>query len=162
GPADKAQVSGPHHLLVLPDGDILLADTGNCRVRRMDHRTRIITTIAGTGEKGFSGDGGPALQAQFGNIYCLALSPKNDRLYLCALDNRRIRALDLTTGLVQTVAGNGQRGVPQDGQEATQAPLTDPRAIAVDSRGVLYILERGGSALRCVDSSGHIHTLIGE
>src|SRR5437762_13167982 len=67
----------------------------------------------------------------------------------------------MKTGIVTTVAGNGQQGVPQDGQDAVNAPLQDPRAIAVDSRGNLYILERGGNALRVVDSAGKIRTLIG-
>lgn len=161
GPASKAQINGAHHLLVLPNGDILLADTFNSRVRLISHRTGLITTLAGTGERSFSGDGGPAVRAQFGNIYCLALSPKGDRLYLCDLDNRRIRVMDRKTGIVTTVAGNGERGTPKDGQTANEAPLVDPRAIAVDSRGNLYILERSGNALRVVDTAGKIRTLIG-
>jgi|SRR5579872_3730776 len=161
GPAAQARINGAHHLLVLPDGDIFVADTWNNRVRYVDHRTGIISTIAGTGEKGFSGDGEPAIKARFGGIYCLALSPKRDRLYLCDLDNHRIRAIDRETGIVTTVAGNGLQGIPEDGQTATAAPLADPRAIAVDSRGNLYILERNGNALRVVDSSGKIRTLIG-
>jgi sugar lactone lactonase YvrE len=161
GPAAKAQINGAHHLLVLPDGDILVADTWNNRVRQVDHRTGTITTIAGTGVKGFSGDGGPAAKAEFGGIYCLALSPKSDVLYICDLDNRRIRALNRKTGTVSTVAGNGQRGVPEDGQKAVEAPLADPRAVTVDSKGNLYILERGGNALRMVDTAGTIRTLIG-
>jgi hypothetical protein len=161
GPAAQAQVNGPHHLLVLPDGDILLADTLNNRVRRIDHRSGIITTLAGTGDHGYAGDGGPATQAQFGGIYCLALSPKGDRLYLCDLDNRRIRCITLADGIVTTVAGNGLHGAPQDGQIATNAPLQDPRAIAVDSKGDLYILEREGNALQVVTPDGKIRTLIG-
>jgi hypothetical protein len=161
GPAAQARINGAHNLLVLPDGDIFLADTWNNRVRYVNHRTGIITTIAGMGEKGFSGDGGPAIGARFGNIYCLALSPKRDQLYLCDLDNRRIRRMDRKTGIVTTVAGNGDQGVPEDGQQAVAAPLADPRAIAVDSKGSLYILERGGNALRVVDSNGKIRTLIG-
>lgn len=161
GPAVKARINGSHHLLVLPNGDILLADTGNFRVRLRDHHTGIITTIAGTGRKGFSGDGGPALNAQFGAIYCLALSPQGDRLYLCDLDNHRIRVLDRKTGVVTTVAGNGHEGIPEDGRKAVDSPLVDPRAIAVDSQGNLYILERTGNALRVVDPSGTIRTLLG-
>ncbi len=160
GPATKAKINGCHHLLVLPNGDILLAQAFNNKVSRIDRRTGIIKTIAGTGVSGYSGDGGPATRAKFGGIYCLALSPKNDRLYLCDLDNRRIRAVDMKTGVVTTIAGNGRKGVPEDGQTATESPLVDPRAIAVDKRGSLYILERSGNALRIVDSSGKIRTLI--
>ncbi len=162
GLAVKAQINGSHHLLVLPNGDILLADTFNQRIRRIDGKTKIITTIAGTGEKGFSGDGGLATQAKFGGIYCLALDAKASRLYACDLDNRRIRAIDMKTGIVTTVAGNGKQGVPRDYQPALESPLTDPRAIALDSVGNLYILERGGDALRVVGQDGKIHTVIGK
>jgi sugar lactone lactonase YvrE len=161
GPARNAQFNGMHSLAVAANGDLFLADTWNNRVRKIDHQTGIITTIAGTGEKGFSGDGGPATQARFGNIYCVALDPKNELLYLADLDNRRIRALNLQTGLVETVAGNGERGKPEDGAMARKAPLLDPRAVAVDAMGNVYILERSGHALRVVDPVGRIRTLVG-
>jgi len=161
GPALQARIRGAHHLLVLPSGDVLLADTGNCRIRRIDVRRATIHAFAGTGRRGFSGDGGPAPQAQFGGIYCLALDRRRERLYACDLDNRRVRAIDLRSGIVTTVAGNGSRGVPEDGSLAAQSPLVDPRAVAVDSRGRLYILERGGHALRIVGSDGRIRTVAG-
>ncbi len=160
GPANRAQVNGPHHLLVRPDGEILLADTFNNRVRRIDPKTGIISTLVGTGESGFSGDGGPATHARFGNIICLALSGRGDRLYLCDIGNRRIRAMDIRTGVVFTVAGNGQRGVPEDGQLTLRAPLVNPRAIALDVQDNLYILERSGNALRVVSRDGRIRTLL--
>jgi DNA-binding beta-propeller fold protein YncE len=161
GPARKAQFNGMHSLAVAPSGDLLLADTLNNRVRKIDMQTGIITTIAGTGEKGFGGDGGPATKAQFGGIYCVALDPRGERLYLADLDNRRIRVVDLKTGIVTTVAGNGQRGVPADGADARSAPLVDPRAVAVDAQGNVYVLERAGHALRVVDASGKIRTVAG-
>lgn len=162
GLATKAQINGAHHLLVQPNGDVLLADTFNRRIRKIDTKTKRITTIAGTGEAGFSGDGGLATAAKFGGIYCLALDAKTNRLYACDLDNRRIRAIDMKTGIVTTVAGNGKRGAPQDGTSALEAPLVDPRAIALDSKGSLYILERGGDALRVVARDGKIRTVIGK
>ena len=161
GPAAKAQFNGMHHLLVGPDGNVWIADTWNNCVRRIDLKTGVIERVAGTGEKGHSGDGGPAVKAQMGGIYCIAFSAKGDRLYACDLDNRRIRAVDLKSGVIATVAGNGQKGVPPDGAEAAQAPLVDPRAVAADSKGNLYILERGGHALRVVDPSGRIRTVAG-
>jgi DNA-binding beta-propeller fold protein YncE len=150
-----------HSLAVAPDGAIYLADTWNNRVRKIDAKTSTIHTIAGTGEKGFSGDGGPATMARFGGIYCVALDSPGRRLYLADLDNRRVRMIDLQTHRVTTVAGNGQKGVPPDGAEAVQAPLVDPRAVAVDAKSNLYILERGGHALRVVDAQGHIRTVVG-
>jgi sugar lactone lactonase YvrE len=140
GLASKAQFSGMHSLAVASNGDLYLTDTWNNRVRKIDHQTGIITTIAGTGQKGYSGDGGPATQAQFGGIYCVALDPKEEWLYLADLDNHRIRAVNLRTGIVNTVAGNGLRGKPDEHAEARKAPLVDPRAVAVDASGYVYIL----------------------
>jgi sugar lactone lactonase YvrE len=161
GPARKAQFNGPHSLAIAGNGDLYVADTWNNRVRKIDHQSSIITTIAGTGQRGYSGDGGPAAQAQFGNLYCVVLDSKEEHLYLADLDNHRIRVVNLHTGLVATVAGNGARGVPEDGAEARQSPLVDPRAVAVDGAGNVYILERSGHALRVVDSSGKIRTVAG-
>jgi DNA-binding beta-propeller fold protein YncE len=161
GPATKARFNSMHSLAVTPSGDIYVADTWNNRVRKIDSKTGAIRTIAGTGAKGFSGDGGPATKARFGGIYCLALDAKGEKLYLADLDNRRIRVVDLDSGIVETAAGNGERGVPKDGAEARKAPLVDPRAVAVDAKGNVYILERGGHALRVVDAEGKIRTVAG-
>ncbi len=159
GPAAEARFSGPHHILMGPGGHLYVADTGNHVVRRIDLATGIVSRVAGTGDKGMSGDGGAALQARFGGIYAIAF--QRSTLYVCDLDNRRVRAVDLQTGLVTTVAGNGERGVPVDGEPALAQPLVDPRAIALDSRGNLYICERGGHVLRVVDTSGRIRTVAG-
>ncbi len=161
GPAAKAKFNSMHSLVVTPNGDIYLADTWNNRVRKIDGRSGAIRTIAGIDEKGFSGDSGPATKAKFSGIHCLALDAKGEKLYLADLDNRRIRAVDLGSGIVETVAGNGKRGVPKDGAEARKAPLVDPRAVAVDVKGNVYILERGGHALRVVDTEGKIRTVAG-
>lgn len=161
GPAKNADIDGVHSLAVAPNGDIYLSDTWNCKLRKIDGKTGIISTVAGTGERGFSGDGGPAAQAKFAQIHCVALDPKGERLYLADLDNRRIRAVDVKTGIATTVAGNGQRGVPKDGALAVDAPLLDPRAVAVDAKGNIYILERAGNTLRVVDPEGRIRTVAG-
>jgi sugar lactone lactonase YvrE len=162
GPAARAELNGPHSLVVARSGDIYVADTWNNRVRKIDAHTGRITNVAGTGRQGFSGDGGPATRAEFGGIYCLALDEDAQALYLADLDNRRIRRIDLKTGIVATVAGNGKKGVPADGDEARSAPLVDPRAVAVDGRGNVYILERSGHALRVVDRSGKVRTVAGD
>ena len=162
GPVIEAEFNGMHSLAVAPNGDIFVADTWNNRVRKIDRRTGTITALAGTGKKGYSGDGGPAVQAEFGGIYCVALDPKVLRLVLTDLDNRRIRVVDLATGIVTTAAGNGEKGKPADGADARTAPLVDPRAAVIDSQGNLWILERGGDALRVVDRDGKIRTVIGD
>jgi DNA-binding beta-propeller fold protein YncE len=161
GPARQASFNGPHSLVATPEGDLYVTDTWNNRIRKIDDRTGVITTTAGTGRKGYSGDGGPATQAEFGGIYCVALSADGKRLYAADLDNRRVRVIDLTTGVVTTVAGNGRKGVPEDGTLAREAPLVDPRAVAVDDRGNVYVLERSGHALRVVGTDGRIRTVAG-
>lgn len=85
----------------------------------------------------------------------------NDKLYLADLKNGRIRMVDLQTRLVSTIAGNGEKGVPTDGSSATESPLIDPRAVAVDSKNNVYILERSGHALRKVTPDGKIRTVAG-
>jgi len=138
-----------------------IADTMNQRVRKVDWATGIITTIAGNGTEGFSGDGGPALQARFHGVYSIAVNANETAVYVADLENRRIRRINLKSDIITTVAGNGTRGVPEDGAVATQSPLIDPRAVAVDDRENVYILERGGNALRVVGRDGKIKTLIG-
>jgi DNA-binding beta-propeller fold protein YncE len=159
GPASRALFNGPHHLLMGPDGGLYVADTWNHGVRRIDLATGVVARAAGMGEPGFGGDGGSALDARFGHVFNIAF--RGHVLYACDLDNRRIRAIDLGTRVVTTVAGNGQRGVPREGEDARSQPLVDPRAIAFDSKGSLYIAERGGHALRVVDPDGRIRTVAG-
>ena len=159
GAALNAQFNGIHNLAV-HDDNLLLADTWNNSVRRFDLKTHQVTRIIGTGEKGFSGDGGSATLARFGGIYCVSVG-LDQQLYLADLDNSRIRVVNPKTGLVRTVAGNGRKGVPADGSVATNAPLNDPRAVIADALGRVYILERGGHSLRLVDTNGLLRTLIG-
>ena len=161
GPARMAQFNGMHSLAVAPNGDIYLADTWNNCVRKIDGKTSFISTVAGTGRKGFGGDGGPATNALFGGIYCIAFDARAENLHLADLDNRRIRLVNLKSGVVKTVAGNGEKGAPVEGAEAIQSPLVDPRAVAVDSHGVIFILERNANVLRVVGLNGRIRTVVG-
>ncbi len=161
GPGLQATFNGMHSLAVGPDGCVYLADTWNNRVRKYDTKTGIVTAFAGTGEKGFSGDGGPALKAKFGGCFCVSFDPAGKNLFITDLDNRRIRKVEMATGIVTTVAGNGMKGVPKDGEKALTQPLVDPRAHAVDAKGNLYVLERGGHALRVVAADGTIRTVAG-
>jgi len=161
GPLAKATFNGMHNCAVTPNGDLYIADSWNHCVRKVDAATGVISTIAGTGQKGFSGDGGPATKATFDFVMCITLNPTNDVLHIADLNNRRIRAVDLKSGLVTTVAGNGRKGAPKDGDPAIQSPLVDPRAVAQDSKGNLWILERGGHALRVVLPNGTIQTVAG-
>lgn len=161
GPLAKATYNGMHNCAVTPNGDLYIADSWNHCVRKVDQQTGLVSTIAGTGQAGFSGDGGPADQATFDFVMCVSLNPTNDQLLIADLKNRRIRSVDLKTGIVTTIAGNGKKGIPDDGAVATDSPLVDPRAVAADSQGRVYILERGGNALRVVETDGTIRTVAG-
>jgi sugar lactone lactonase YvrE len=161
GPARKAVFNAMHSLAIAPSGEIYIADTLNNRVRKLDPRAGTIGPFAGTGKKAYSGDGGPALAAECSGVYCVAFTPDHRTLYLVDLDNRRVRAVDLHSGVMCLVAGNGERGVPADGAVAREAPLVDPRAVATDAQGNVYILERGGHALRVVNRQGKIRTIAG-
>jgi DNA-binding beta-propeller fold protein YncE len=150
GPALQAEFNGPHHLLVGRDGGVYVADTWNHCVRRFDPRSGVLTRV----------EGSPATE-KWGGIYCIAFDARGEQLYAVDLDSRKIRRVTLKTGVQVTVAGNGSKGVPKDGAPAAEQPLVDPRAAAVDSKGNLYILERGGHALRVVDAAGRIRTVAG-
>jgi sugar lactone lactonase YvrE len=161
GPAARATFDGMHNVAVTVAGDIYIADSWNHCVRKIEKASGTITTIAGTGQAGFAGDGGLATAAMFNFVMCITLNAAEDTLYVADLKNLRIRAVNLLSGTVETIAGNGKRGVPQDGAPALHAPLVDPRAVTVDSRGQVYILERGGHALRVVLPDGTIQTVAG-
>ena len=160
GASTESRLNGPHAILVDGSGTILISDTWNDRVRAIDAKGAV-RTVVGSGKKGFGGDGGPALEAKFGGIYCTAVSKDGQRLYVADLDNRRIRKIDRKTGIVTTVAGDGSKGIPRDGSEAIRSPLMDPRAVAVDADENIWILERDGHALRVVDAAGRIRTVAG-
>lgn len=150
GPALRAQFNGPHNLAVLPAGDVLIADTWNGRVRRVQVAAGTVSSLPGYGV--------PAAQGRAAGPYCITLNPEGTLLAIA--DLRRVHLLDWRTGQTRVAAGNGQKGVPVDGALAVEAPLVDPRAAAFDRRGNLYILERGGHALRVVDRAGTIRTVV--
>ena len=157
----QAQFNGPHNCVVTQDDQLLISDSWNHCVRRIDLTNGRVSTIAGTGQAGFSGDQGNALGAEFNYLMCIALNHDGTILHLADLKNRRIRNVDLRSGRVETVCGNGAKGIPKDGMVATQSPLVDPRAVASDANGNLYVLERGGHALRVVQVDGTIRTIAG-
>lgn len=161
GPPLEATFNGMHSLAVAPGGLIYVADTWNKRVRRINPSAQGIEAFAGAVGAGETMDGGRAVRAKLGGIYCVAFSADFAKLYLTDLDSRRIHYVDMKTNTIHLVAGNGKKGVPQDGADAKKEPLVDPRAACVDRQGNVYILERGGHALRVVDKVGKIRTLIG-
>ena len=142
-----------HNIAIGPDDSVYISDSWNHCIRKIDANGQI-TTIAGTGMPGFSGDGGQASKAEFNYIMCITLNPKGDKLHIADLKNRRIREMDLNSGIVKTIAGNGNRGIPKNGTMATEAPLVDPRAVCSDEAGNVYVLKRGGHAQRVIRPDG--------
>ncbi len=158
GPAVQAQIARPAGVTVGGSGNLYIADRDNHRIRKVDS-TGMITTVAGTGESGFGGDGGPAIQAQFARPVGVAVD-SSDNLYIADRDNHRIRKVD-STGMITTVAGTGESGFGGDGGPAIQAQLRFPAGVAVDSSGNLYIADRDNHRVRKVDSNGTITTVAG-
>ena len=159
GSAVAAQFNGIHNAAIAKNGDIFLADSWNYRIRKLSPNGTV-TTFAGTGKKGFGGDGGIAKDAEFSTLIHIALDPAGKNIFIADIDNKRIRRISLDTQIVTTVAGNGKGGSPQDGTLAVESPLSDPRAVIPAPDGSFYILERNGNALRFVDAAGKIRTLV--
>jgi len=150
GPAIRAQFNGPHNFAILPDDNLLIADTWNGRIRRVDIKSRLITTLEGWQA--------PAEKSRGNGPFCITLTPDKKRLHIA--DLLQVHELDLATGKSRVVAGNGKKGAPTEGEAAAAQPLVDPRAAAEDHQGNLYILERTGNALRVVGRDGRIRTVV--
>ena len=158
GPASQAHLADPYGITVGPDGSLYIADTSNQRIRRVGP-DGIITTVAGNGIQGFSGDGGPATQAAFSPSAAVATAPDGS-LYIADTGNQRIRRVG-PDGIITTVAGDGIQGFSGDGGPASQARLADPYGITVGPDGSLYIADRSNNRIRRVGSDGIISTAAG-
>ena len=158
GPATEAGLRNPLGVAVDGTGNLYIADTGNHRIRKVDS-SGVITTIAGTGERGFGGDGGPAVEAGLRNPYDVTVDGAGN-LYIADTGNHRIRKVD-STGTITTIAGTGERGFSGDEGPATEAQLAPPFGVAVDGTGNLYIADTGNHRIRKVDSTGTITTIAG-
>ena len=158
GPATQAKLNDLLGIAVAPDGSVYIGDRGNLRIRRVGP-DGIITTVAGTGIGGFSGDGGLATQAQLNAPAGLAVG-SDGSLYIADSFNRRVRRMG-PDGIITTVAGSGIPGYGGDGGPATQALLNSPSAIAVGTDGRLYIADFGNSRIRQVGTDGIINTVAG-
>ncbi|HYM77134.1 MAG TPA: hypothetical protein VE377_14265 [Candidatus Dormibacteraeota bacterium] len=158
GPATSALISGPTGLAMDHQGNIFLADPGNHRIRKITP-SGIITTVAGNGISGYSGDGGPATQASLGSPYAVAVD-SSGKLYIADTSFYVVRSVD-ASGIIHTAAGNGTYGFSGDGGPATSAQLAGPTGVATDGSGNLYIADSGNDRIRKVDSSGKITTWAG-
>ena len=158
GPATSAQLSDPTSVAVDPAGNLYFEDYYGFRIRKVAVNGTI-TTIAGNGTNGYSGDGGPATGAQLGNPSGVAVDAVGN-LYIADPYNDRIRKV-ATNGIITTVAGNGSRGYSGDDGPAASAQLSDPAGVAVGTTGNLYIVDYGNNRIRRVATNGMITTIAG-
>lgn len=156
GAATKATFAAPSAVAYDSKGDLFIADTNNNVVREVSP-SGIVTTVAGNGQQGFSGDGGPATSAELNAPTGITID-SNGNLYIADSGNNRIR--EVSNGTITTVAGNGTAGYSGDGGPATSAELEMPSAVAVDSSGNLYIADTDNQRIRKV-SGGKITTVAG-
>ena len=160
GPAVLAQMSEPYSIRIDRNNDLYIVDRLNCAVRRVDASTGIITTVAGTGEAGYSGDGGPGTAAMMREPNDCFLDGRGG-LLIADIQDQRVRRLDLASGVITTFAGNGEKVRGGDGAPAAQASILGPRAVCMDNRGNTYIAEREGNGVRRVDANGVMSTFAG-
>jgi DNA-binding beta-propeller fold protein YncE len=162
GPAAQAQLNGPFDVGFDPAGNLYFSDTFNHRIRRVDGRSGVITTIAGNGTAGYAGDGGPAVAAAFNEPYGIAVD-RGGNIYVADRHNHCVRRIDAAAGVVTTCAGNGKSGYGGDGGQAAAAGLIEPNGLGFDpEQRHLYIADVADHRVRVVDlATGIIATFAG-
>ncbi len=158
-PATSSGLVDPQGLALDQNGNLYISDPDNNRIRMVAASTGIITTFAGTGTAGFSGDGGPANQAMLHFPQGIAFDPAGD-LIIADVGNNRLRRVT-PNGVITTIAGNGTNASSGNGGSATAAGLFEPFAVTVDSTGNIFVIETGGTSVREISSSGTISLAAG-
>jgi len=163
GQATLAQLDTPDGVSIAPDGDLVIADSHNDRIRRVDRPTGVIATIAGSGVNGYDGDEKPATEAALNTPNAVSCAPNGD-IYIADTLNYRIRMIDHATGFIHTVAGDGRAGDDAmqvgDGGPATEAHLNMPSDVQVLPNGDIYIADMHHQRVRRVDAKTHIITTV--
>ena len=160
GKADTAELNGPAGLAIDEDNNIYIAEIHNNIIRRIDSKTKIITTIAGCSLRGYDGDGKLALHAKLNGPEGLFVD-KHGNIYIADTYNQRIRKVDAQTGIISTIAGNGEAGYNGDGMKAYEAMINCPAGVVVDSRGNVYFNDYKNDRVRMIDLEGFISTFAG-
>ena len=161
GLAVKATLSEPFHVEFDPRGFLYIAESSNHCIRKLDLKTHTVSTVAGSGNPGYTGDGGPAIAATFKEPYAVVVDPKGN-LYVVDRLNAAIRKIEAATGIVATVAGNGTKGSSGDGGLGVKAQLVEPNDCCLDGKGGLLIADVGDGRIRRLDlESGVISTFAG-
>lgn len=145
--AKNSKLNSPTGLALDGKGNLFISDSGNERVRKVDLTTGIISTIAGTGVNGFLGDGSLAIKSQLSNPIGLAVDDQGD-LFIVDRNNNRIRKINISTGIISTIAGTGEAGFSGDGDLARNALLSNPTGLAFSSDGDLFVVDRGNNRIR--------------
>jgi len=152
GPAIAARLNEPYEVRFDASGNIYWVERVSAAVRRCDAKTGVVNTIAGTGTAGFSGDGGPAKQAQLNEPHSIAFDQAGN-LYICDVKNHRVRKVDMKTGIISTFAGTGEKAPARDGA-IKEVALSGPRALDFDRAGNLWLALREGNAILKFDLAG--------
>ena len=161
GPAVKARVGEPYGLTLGPDGALYVCEIKSHVIRRIDEKTGKISTVAGSGKKGYSGDSGLALEAELNEPYEVRFD-KAGNMYFVEMINNIVRRVDAKIGKISTVAGTGEKGFSGDGGPATSATFSRPHSIALDNDNNLYICDIGNHRIRRVDlTTGTVSTFSG-
>jgi DNA-binding beta-propeller fold protein YncE len=150
GPATKATLNQPYEMAWDKAGNLFFVELGNHCVRRVDGKSGVISTFAGSGKAGFAGDGGPAKDAVFNQPHSLAFDAAGD-LFICDILNHRIRKVDMKSGTISTWAGTGEKRTAPDGSPITGSPLHGPRAMAFAPDGNCWLALREGNAVLFLD-----------
>ena len=150
GPAKQAVLSAPHEVRFDRAGNMFIAERDSHVVRHVDMKSGIISTIAGTGVRGYSGDGQLATLAQLAQPHSIALD-RSDNLYICDILNNRIRLCDLNSGLISTFVGTGEATPTPDEAPLSGTPLWAPRSIDIAPNGLLYLVLREGNKVYVID-----------
>ena len=160
-PNINASLGGPFSVVFDKEGNLYISINGDSKVSKVEFTTGIISTIAGTGEAGYTGDGDLAKNAQLANPTGLALDTKGN-LFIADSGNERIRKVDLSTGIITTIAGTGETGYTGDGDLAKNAQLANPLGLAIDKKGDLFVVDRGNNRVRKINTNtGIISTVVG-
>ena len=160
GPATEATLNQPYALDIAVNGDLYIVDRLNAVIRKVEAARGTISTVAGSGSPGSSGDGGPATEAALREPNDCFLDGKGG-LLIADVQDQRIRRLDLASGIITTFAGNGAKARAGDGLPAGEASILGARAVCGDGRGNTYICEREGNGVRMVDAGGVMSTFAG-
>ncbi len=161
GPALEAGLNEPYEIRFDREGNLLFVERANHVVRRVDRQTGLISTLAGTGQEGFSGDGGPAVEARLNQPHSIQVGPEGD-LFICDIGNHRVRKVAVEDGRILTFAGTGEQGKTPDGAALAGTPLNGPRALDFDAGGNLWLALREGNAVYRIDMKAKsIHHVAG-